>query len=305
MRKKISIVLIIVLSFVLFGCDITKQNLYEPDFGFTKEKKVLIIGYNKNAMEPFISYDSKYLFFNNLKGPNNKDIYYAKRISDTVFQFEGEIKGVNTQYVDATPTMDEANNFYFVSMRNFPKNRNTIFCGKFNNGVVYNIHQVKGTINNLPPGWVNMGVKITPDGKTLLVSRAKFRKGGSFPIFGNIIIATKNGSKFDILSNNNFILKNINKRYAIEYSAHLSANKLELFYSEVTLSTPPEFKLLHAERTGKYTEFNKPLSILAPFQNDKKAIVEAPCISINASKLYYHKLDNKGIYSIYVLFRRK
>jgi uncharacterized protein (DUF2164 family) len=58
---------------------------------FTNERKVSITGYSADAMEPFISKNGDYLFFNNLQGVNGKELYYAEKIDDTTFEFKGEI----------------------------------------------------------------------------------------------------------------------------------------------------------------------------------------------------------------------
>jgi hypothetical protein len=78
---------------------------------FTNEQKVTIAGYSSDAMEPFITKNGDYLFFNSYQGVNGKDLYYADRISDITFEFKGEIQGVNASYLDGNPTMDELNNF--------------------------------------------------------------------------------------------------------------------------------------------------------------------------------------------------
>jgi len=48
--------------------------------------------------------------------------------------------------------------------------------------------------------------------------------------------------------------------------------------------------------------FGNPISISAPFEGDNNAFVEAPTLSNDAQRLYYHKLDN-GIFSIFMLTR--
>ena len=277
----------------------TDDNISE----FTLEKKVTIINYTGDAMEPFISKDDKYLFFNNLQGPNNKDIYYAEKIDDTTFIFKGEVQGVNTPYVDANPTMDAQNNFYFISTRDLANGNKTIYSGIFNNGTVSNLHQINGTINIPTPYWINMGVEISKNGKTLFVSSAKFNIGENFPTKGDIRFAIKSANKYNIPNNEQDILANINTDSAIEYAGELSADELELFYSQVTLSSPPVFKLYYAKREQADGIFGNPISITEPFKNNRYAVVEAPTLSNDGKRLYYHKLDSSGTYSIFMLSR--
>ncbi|NOX66663.1 MAG: hypothetical protein GXO85_12970 [Chlorobi bacterium] len=294
--------LIFLLLFSISCKDETITNPDNLDSEFTNERKVTIIGYTSDAMEPFISKDERYLFFNNLKGPNSKDIYYAEKVNDTTFEFKGEVQGVNTAYVDGNPTMDADNNFYFISTRDLDSGNKTIFSGIFNNGTVTNLHKINGTINILTPYWINMGVEISKDGNMLFTSNAKFNIGDNFPNEGNIRFALKTNDEFNIPNNEADILANINTDNAIEYAGEISADRSELFYSQVTLSNPPVFKLFYAKRTQVSSSFGNPISITEPFKDDVNAFVEAPSLSNDGKRLYYHKLEN-GIFSIFMLSR--
>jgi len=270
---------------------------------FTNEQKVSITGYSSDAMEPFISKNGSYLFFNNLQGVNGKELYYAERINDTTFKFKGEIQGVNSTEVDGNPTMDEQNNFYFISTRNLNNGIKTIYAGVFSNGTVTALHEINGTINISTPYWINMGVEISKDGNTLFASNAKFNIGENFPHQGNIRFAIKSGNEFNIPNNEADILANINTDAAIEYAGELSANELELFYSQVTLSNPPVFKLFYAKREQASGVFGNPISITEPFAGNINAFVEAPSLSNDGKRLYYHKLEN-NVFSIFMLSRK-
>ncbi len=279
---------------------------YEKSNEFVDEQGVQIIGYTGDAMEPFITKDDRYLFFNNLSGKNSKDIFYAIEISPTVFRFMGEVTGVNTSYVDANPTMDENNVFCFISTRYLSDDNNgTIFCGIFDDGTVTGLHQITGSVNISTPFWINMGVELSRDGKMMSVSSAKFMIGASFPYKGDIRFAVKNGDRFDIPDNESEILKNINTEDAIEYAGELSSDELELFYSQVWLTDPPVFKLLYARRKSTDEAFGYPESITVPFMEDKYAVVEAPTLSGDGRRLYYHKKGKDGLYHIYMITREK
>ncbi len=304
MRKKYLFLVFLVMVVAISCSNHSKLPRYKADPEFTNEQKVQILGYSGNAMEPFITKDDKYLFFNDLKNNGDKDLFYAVKLSDTVFKFMGEIKGVNTSYVDANPTMDEHNNFCFISTRNLKAGNNgTIFCGKFNSGTVTDLHQIKGTVNISTPFWINMGVELSKDGNTMYVSSAKFMIGASFPHKGDIRFAVKEGDEFNIPENESKILKNINTEEAIEYAGELSSDGLELFYSQVVLSDPPVFKLLHAKRKSVNDPFGYPLCITEPFKNNKYAVVEAPTLSADGRRLYYHKKDKDGIFKIFMVVR--
>jgi len=290
------------LFIVIFSISCGKEEVtnLEINSEFKNERIVTITGYSSDAMEPFVSKDGKYLFFNNLQGLNEKELYYAERIDDITFEYKGEIQGVNSIAVDGNPTMDEQNNFYFISTRNLETEIKTIYSGKFNNGIVTGLHEINGTINIPTPFWINMGVEISKNGNTLFTSNAKFNIGEGFPHKGNIRFAIKSGNDFNIPNNEIDILANINTDNAIEYAGELSADEMELFYSQVTLSNPPVFKLYHAKREQINGKFGIPISITEPFDGNINAFVEGPSLTNDGKKLYYHKLEN-GVFSIFML----
>ncbi len=292
------------LLLIVFSINCDKEGITNPDIvsEFSNEQKVIITGYSSDAMEPFISKNGNYLFFNNLQGVNGKELYYAERVDDTTFEFKGEIQGVNSTAVDGNPTMDDQNNFYFISTRNLGNGIKTIYGGVFNNGIVTGLHEINGTINIPTPFWINMGVEISKNGNTLFTSNAKFNIGENFPHKGNIRFATKSGNEFNIPTNETDILTNINTDDAIEYAGELSADELELFYSQVTLTNPPIFKLYYSKREQTNGIFGNPISIREPFEGNPNAFVEGPSLSNDGNKLYYHKLDS-DTFSIFMLSR--
>jgi len=251
------IVRILGLLFLLvFSVSCEKEAITNPNVvsEFINERKVEITGYSSDVMEPFISKDGNYLFFNNLQGISRKELYYVERVDDITFEFKGEIQGVNSADVDGNPTMDENNNFYFISTRDLNKGIKTIYSGIFNNGIVTGLHQINGTINISTPLWINMGVEISKIGNILFTSNAKFNIGENFPNKGNIRFAIRNESEFNIPNNETDILANINTDAAIEYAGELSANELELFYSQVTLLNP-QYLNYFTQKENKQMEF--------------------------------------------------
>lgn len=269
---------------------------------FSNETKVSITGYNGDAMEPFISKNGEYLFFNSDKDDHAKDIYYAKKTTNTSFEFMGKVEGANSSFVDGNPSMDAQNNFYFISTRDLDSGNKTIFYGTFADGKLSQLKKIEGSVTIPTPYWINMGVEITEDGNTMYTSNAKFRVGETVPLEGNIRFAKKIGNEFVIPDNESEILANINTSDAIEYAGEVSIDELELFYSQVKLSNPPVFKLYHSTRDHVTDAFSKAISITEPFKNNINAFVEAPTLSADGKRLYYHKLD-KGVFSIFMISR--
>jgi hypothetical protein len=286
-----------------FSCSDGVCEKPSPPTPFASEQIVTIVGYDGNAQEPFITKDEEYLFFNNDEPESNaKDLFYAEKINNLTFQFKGEVKGVNTEFVDANPTMDSDNNFYFLSTRKLD-HLDTLYVGTFNDGIVENVKQVSGTINIDNNAWLNMGVEITKDGETMYTSNANFITNP--PKESDIRFAVKNGSNFDIPNDEASILKNVNTTEFLEYAGEVSSDDLELFYTRLNMnSSPIEFKLCHSKRNNVNESFSAPIYIDEPFKDDKNAFVEAPTLSADGQRLYYHKKIN-GRSSIYMLSRQK
>lgn len=226
---------------------------------FGQPTKVEIKGYDGNIMEPFLSRDGNILLFNNLNSPpENTNLHWAIKINDTVFQYKNEIQGVNTIVLEAVPTMDNAGNLYFVSTHDYQNTLSTLYQSNFLNGIATNVQLIKG-ISHLQAGWVNFDIEVSADGQSLYFVDAQFDQSGK-PKTADLIIAVKNGSGFQRLSNSNEIMKNINTDDALEYGACISGNELELYFTRVklplTLTSSPE--ILVSTRQNKDEPFSIP-----------------------------------------------
>jgi hypothetical protein len=186
-------------------------------------------GYNGNIMEPFLSRDGNILLFNNLNSlPENTNLHWATKINDTTFDYKGEIAGVNTINLEGVPTLNNTGNLYFVSNRNYDNTLSTLYQGSFSNGITTNVRLVEG-VSKLQAGFVNFDVEVTSNGQTLYFVDSQFDQTGN-PATADLVIAQKDGSKFQRLPNSNEILKNINTD-ALEYAACISADELELYFT--------------------------------------------------------------------------
>lgn len=308
MKKKIIIAFVLLFGLVLIlkvlGLAKEEKQLEMVSDEFGGEKRVEIIDYDGDAMEPYISRDDRYLFFNDNEGPRNKELYWAQRVDDLKYQFKGEVIGVNSEFVDGNPTMDEGGNFYFITTRDLEKGDfGSVYVGKFDNGRVDNLKKVGGTINENKKMWLNMGIEVTAKGDEMYTSYARFRLGSKHPSEGNIRYATRSEKGFDFAADEKRILQNINTEKKIEYAGEVSGDGLEMFYSQVNLSRPPKFKLYHAKRFSKEDSFGVPKLVKEPFEGNELAFVEAPCLSSDGKRLYYHKLHD-GRFYIFMLTRK-
>ena len=198
----------------LLSAAITVRAADAPDvtFGvFTNPERVTINNYSQDAMEPFVSLDGKYLFFNNSNNPppgTSTKLYYATRIDDVTFEFAGEIASVNATGLNAVASMDSNNKFYFISTRSYMQTFSTVYWGDFSTGSVSNVELVPG-VSKHKPGWVNFDAGISPDGNTLYFVDGFFGTA-NFPQKASLTIAKRKGNHFVRLSNSRAIMRKIN-----------------------------------------------------------------------------------------------
>lgn len=257
--------------------------------------KVQINGYNGHSMEPFISKDGNYLFFNNLNGaPENTNLHWATKTNDSAFQYQGEIFGVNTPDLEGVPTMDNAGNFYFVSTRNYTNTLATIYQGRFNNGVVTDVRIAEG-LSRQQLGQINFDVEISADGQTVYFADGLFN-GGTVPVEADLVIARKTNTGFERLPNSAALLQNINTD-ALEYAACISANQLELYFTRLSLPVTANSEpiILRSRRANVNEAFGPPERIASI-----TGFVEATTIAPDQRSLYYHKKEN-GLHVLYMV----
>ena len=267
---------------------------------FVNPRRVNIVGNPYNAMEPFISRDGDYLFFNSNKTDipkTEKNIYYSVRIDDTNFQFMGEVKGINSDSVDGVPTMDIHGNFYYVSAVHYSKKNGftTVYKGKFLNGEVVNITPIE-ELSLRKPYWLNMDIEISADGNTIYSTQTYFPGFKPIPKKSYFFQAHLINGKFIVDENSESIFKNINTGDP-EYAASISTDELEIYFTRLKHGDKPQLTSYYAIRADKSSPFDKPVKIEAI-----KGFSEAPAITNDGKLLYYHKKDGDRFY-IYVLER--
>jgi Tol biopolymer transport system component len=258
---------------------------------FTNPQAVRIVGYTGDAMEPFLSRDGKFLFFNNSNDPRvNTNLHWATRIDDLTFQYKDELQGINTSALEGVASMDRNNTFYFVSNRSYDQTASTIYRGTFLNGVISGIELVPG-VSIAKPGIVNFDAEITADGDTLYFVESQFAHGQ--PKTAVLLIAKKSGNSFMRDSDSLKIMEQVNAR-GLNYAPAISVSQLELFFTRFEGSSPGIYR---SSRTRIGEPFGKPNKIAAI-----SGFVEAPTLSPDEKSLYFHKKDN-GRFVIYRVTR--
>ncbi|MFB0925663.1 MAG: T9SS type A sorting domain-containing protein, partial [Vicingaceae bacterium] len=259
------------------------------------------------AMEPFISDDENYLFFNNLNSGGTTKLFYATKVNDSTFNYVGELNGTNqliAPYLDGVADMDSSNNFYWTSTRDYPTDLDNLFYGKFNAGTVTDIGRVRGNFNKNIPGWLVMDHGISYDGQILYYNNARLDQNNcQGPCETELGIAQKmNDSIFSQLPNSTIILQNINDTNYIYYAPCISSDNLELYYTRyprdsVTLNTL--FEICVAVRNTPNATFSVPMVL---FSETIVNIIEAPTLTTDKQIMYYHKKVN-GIHKIEMRYR--
>jgi len=259
------------------------------DTSFHSPQRVTIVGYSGDAMEPFVTRDGRYLFFNNLNDPKvNTNLYWAERIDDLHFKFRGEIEGVNTPALEGVASMDRQGNFYFVSNRSYDQTASTLYRGKFDNGKLSSVELVPG-VSRAQPGIVNFDAEISADGNTLNFVESQFSAHGQ-PQWAKILFARRSGNRFVRDEQSSTILKDVNGG-VLNYAPSETESECELFFTRVTASGPAVYE---AQRTGKNQPFNNVRRIDAI-----TGFAEAPTLSADGLSLYFHKRENDR----FVLYR--
>ncbi len=259
---------------------------------FNNPEKVAIIDYNDHAMEPAISRDGKYVFFNNLNEPNvNTNLHWAEAINEVTFKYQGELNGINTMSLEGVASMDRDNGFYFVSTRSYEQTSSTIYRGIFDAGNITNIELVPG-VSTITPGMVNFDAEISPDGKFIYFVDSKFGKSG--PLTSDIVMAERQGSEFIRLGDSSTILQSVNTE-KLEYAPAVSESRLEIYFTRFDGKLPGIYQATRSD-------------INLPFENPKKissisGFVEAPALSPDELSLYYHRKENDGVFAIYRVTR--
>ncbi len=266
---------------------------------FSNEEEVTITGYAGDAMEPFITADNAFLFFNSLNDAVDTSLFYATRQSDTQFTLAGEIGGVNGEppHLDAVASMDLAGGFYFVSTRDYPAVFENYKRGTFANGAVTGIAPVQGDIYVYSPGWLIMDAEVSRNGDTLYYVNARF-SGQPMPEETRICTGVKSGSSFGTHARSSFILENVNDPDYLAYAPAASSDGTELYFTRLKKGSA-ETEICVSVRASTDGKFSLPKKI-----DIQGYLPEGPTITADGTRLYYHKkTEQNGKYRIFSMSR--
>lgn len=244
-------------------------------------------------MEPFLTRDGRFLFFNNSNDPRvNTNLHWAERVDDLTFRYRGELQGVNTSFLEGVASMDRDNTFYFISNRSYDTTASTIYRAVFHDGSLSTIELAPG-ISVAKPGIVNFDAEITADGKTLYYVESRFDRNAQ-PQTAAILIAKKTTSGFERIDDSTRITAAVNT-VGLNYAPATSVSELELFFTRLIGN---QAAIYITKRTSARAPFDPPRRIAAI-----TGFAEAPTLSPDEKSLYFHKKDGAQ-FVIYRVTRR-
>lgn len=266
---------------------------------FTETGEVVVSGCTNDRMEPFISRDGRWLFFNSLNDGTTTSLYVAERITALRYTNRGAVAGVNGtgDHMDAVPSMDADGVFYWMSTRGWPAIVSNYWTGGFHEGAVTDVRRVAGDFYVPDPGWIVMDAEIAADGATLWYANARFA-GGTLPEESRLGIARNTPGGFVKLADADALLASVNDAAYLVYAPSTSADGLELYFTRLapgTLAT----EICVATRAAADQAFGAPVSL--GLSGDA---VEAPSLSGDGTTLYYHRKLADGKYHVFAAGRR-
>ena len=253
---------------------------------YANPQAVEVAGYDGQLMEPSLSADGKFLFFNNENAAEITKLYYAKRTGKLSFKLIGELPGANKGKLSGAPALDSKGKLYFTTDRVYPDTFQATFTADFNGKGVTEPKPVEGDITMEEPGVINMDVGVSPDGRDLYIARARFAIVGGVPREADMLVARREGNAFKVDPDTDDIMKNINTR-ALEYAAAVTADGKELYFTRA--SGKENLRIMVATRKSAKDAFGEPQALTA-----LDGFVEAPALSSDRSELFFHKrVDGK------------
>jgi hypothetical protein len=253
--------------------------------GFSSPTPVAIAGYSDDAMEPFLSKDGQRLYFNNSNDASvDTNLFYATRVDDLTFVFQGPVMGVNSAALDGVASLDTNGVFYFVSTRDYPTTLSTLYRGILSNGAVTSVELVPG-VSRLQAGRVNFDAEISADGHSLWFVDSQFANGA--PVTADLVVAELQGATFVRRADSDSILAQVNTTTALEYAPCISVDALELFFTRWNPSVAGDLPTIYrATRSSASSPFGAPQRVAAA-----AGFVEAPTLSADGRSLYFHSKD--------------
>jgi len=248
-------------------------------------------------MEPFISRDGKWLFFNSRNAGPDTALHYGLFINSTTVRYMGRIGGAANAplpHLDAVPAMTDNYEFVWISTRNYAQNYEAVFQGTFDPvyGTIPTATPVHGNFYIREPVWIVMDQELNRDGSILFYVNAHFGfPPGPLPIFSNISLALRNpDGTYSEHPKAAEIMKTVNAAdpTILTYApSSLGTDGLELYYSQGGA-------LFVTRRNSPDEPFGTPELINLPCSGDWTE-PEAPTLSSDGKLMIFNRMDCKTV----------
>ncbi len=272
-----------------------------PNRHWVNEERIVIRGYDGHAMEVGLSPDAEYLLFNDRRDPD-KDMHWSRRVDDRTYEYGGRVDNTVSDRIDATPSFDGEGNLYFTTLKDFPRRPETVFVAGFRNGVALDPAPVVGDIyvpnRDLPNRvWISLDPDVSGDGRFLFYSEGLFNPRVGLPYPYNVRGAERFDGRFVKMQDR--ILENVNTD-ALEYAPAISDDGLEIFFTRIAkvAGRPKMLGIYTARRAATEEPFGQAEHIEA-ITGD----VEAPTLTADEQRLYYHRMVD-GRFAVFRVTRR-
>ncbi|TXI47887.1 MAG: hypothetical protein E6Q50_12515 [Lysobacter sp.] len=286
MRSPTNWALAVVFALALCGggCATDTGAAESVSYLYADPRPVAMDGYDGDVMEPFLTRDGRYLIFNNSNHPSvDTNLHYAERVDDARFRYKGEVRGANTAKLDAVATMDRDGVFYFVSLREHEKTRDSIFRGAFRDGTLSGVEAVPG-ISRKKALSINFDVDISPDGARMYVVDGRFDLLWVLgPKAADIVAMDRRGDGFVPAPDSAAVLRAVNSD-VLEYAPSVSADGRTLLFTRLRRGLGAEPAIYVSQRDDPARPFG-PARRLAALEG----FVEATTFSVDERTIYYHK----------------
>lgn len=266
------------------------------DIEFTNEEPITIVGYDLDAMEVDISHDGTVLMWNDREemSAEDKNLHWASRISDTEFQYEGEVTELNTMGVDGTPSFDENDNLYYVSTGEYPTNGfKSFYRATRNASGVWEPVLLEGLYDGM--GFVSVDPDISPNGTYLFYSLFTI-SGGPLPAEIELRGTVSDGSGgFEPIDD--ALLADVNTDL-LDYAPTISNDGLEMYFTRADPSGPGILGIYKTTRES----VDQPFAAVDTTVAAITGVVEAPSFNADETALYYHRKESEGV-GVYEVYR--